>query len=327
MDTNKPLISVLIPAYNHENYIQESIQSIIEQTYKNIELIIIDDGSNDSTWQKILEMKSVCENRFTNVIFDTQQNQGTCKTLNKLINYSNGKYIYMIASDDKSKSRAIEVEYNFLSEHPDYGLCVGDNELIDSESRICYWNKKRDIVYNKSKAEFITFGDFLQKISKINFSSEQFGRYDKLYISNHIPNGYLIRRSIFEKIGLFTTEAPLEDYWLMLQLSKYYKMKYLDEILFSYRWHGRNTTVINIEKMIEMTTKTINYEEKLLETIDFLSAVPQVKEVYLNGVTEKNILIPFILYLKVRIKDNIKTKSIYLFNIKIFEYKKQRFYL
>ena len=52
----KPLVSVIIPAYNHENYIQEAIKSIIAQTYKNIELIILDDGSKDSTWQKIQEL-------------------------------------------------------------------------------------------------------------------------------------------------------------------------------------------------------------------------------------------------------------------------------
>lgn len=50
---SNPLISVIIPAYNHENYVQECINSIIEQTYKNIELIIVDDGSKDSTWNKI----------------------------------------------------------------------------------------------------------------------------------------------------------------------------------------------------------------------------------------------------------------------------------
>ena len=57
---NKSLVSVLIPAYDHEKYVQETIKSIINQTYQNIELIIVDDGSKDSTWQKIQEMREEC---------------------------------------------------------------------------------------------------------------------------------------------------------------------------------------------------------------------------------------------------------------------------
>ena len=56
---NKALISILIPAYNHEKYIQETIQSIIQQSYQNLELIIINDGSNDTTWEKINAMREL----------------------------------------------------------------------------------------------------------------------------------------------------------------------------------------------------------------------------------------------------------------------------
>ena len=87
------------------------------------------------------------------------------------------------------------------------------------------------------------------------FTSKLFGTYESIYCNNYIPNGYLIRKSIFEKTGLFTTEAPLEDYYLMLQISKYSKMKYLNEILFSYRMHNTNT-IKNNKKMEMITLKT-----------------------------------------------------------------------
>lgn len=316
------LISVIIPAYNHEKYVRETIQSIVNQTYQNLELIIVDDGSKDSTWQKIQGMKQVCESRFSRVIFDTQENQGSCKTLNKLISLAQGEYIYITASDDVAKSNAIEKEYNFLSKHSDYALCVGDNEFIDDNSNICYWDKKQNNVYNKSQAKHLTFGKCLQKVNKFSFLSDKFGRYDKLYFINHIPNGYLIRKSIFEKIGKFTPEAPLEDYWLMLQISKYSKMKYIDEILFSYRWHSNNTAK-KIEKMDFMTKKTQIYEDKLLETLDFNTVLPIVKQVYEKGVCYKKKGIPFLFEILKCKKKQEKIKIIKLFNKKIYSSKEK----
>lgn len=263
MSGNNSLVSVIIPAYNHEKYVQETIESIINQTYQNLELIIIDDGSKDSTWQKIQEMKQRCEHRFSRVIFETKQNEGTCKTLNRLINLSSGEYIYLIASDDIAKDYAIEKEVEFLSNNKDYALVVGDNEIIDGEGNRCYWDENYNNIYDKSKAKYLTFGDKLKTGRDFDFTSEEFGMYHTLYNGNYIPNGYLIRKSIFEKTGLFTTNAPLEDYWLMLQISKYAKMKYLDEILFSYRWHDNNS-IKNCEVALANDKKNREYEEIIL---------------------------------------------------------------
>ena len=260
MSGNNPLVSVIIPAYNHEKYVQETIKSIINQTYQNIELIIVDDGSKDNTWQKIQEMREECEKRFSRVVFETKQNEGTCKTLNRLINLTNGEYIYLIASDDISKPYAIEKEIEFLSNNTDYALVVGENEIIDKEGKKCYWDINRNTIYDIKKAYYTGLGDFLSKFRKFNFNSDRFGLYEELYLNeNHVPNGYLIRKSIFKKTGLFTTKAPLEDYWLMLQISKYAKLKYLDEILFSYRWHDTNTMLCG-PTIATYTSTTKDYE-------------------------------------------------------------------
>ena len=113
------LVSVLIPAYNHEKYVQETIQSIINQTYQNIELIIIDDGSKDSTWNKINEKKELCEKRFSNTIFITRKNKGACETENELFSKANGEFVFLIASDDKAEPNAIKKLLAFLSKNPD----------------------------------------------------------------------------------------------------------------------------------------------------------------------------------------------------------------
>ncbi len=264
----KALVSVIIPAYNHENYIQLTIDSIIAQTYENIELIIIDDGSKDLTFTKIQEKQIECEQRFVNTIFETKTNSGTCETLNLLLQKAKGKYIYLIASDDLAKKDAILKEVDFLENNPNYSLCVGDNEFVDENNIQCFWDKETKSIYDKDKALYKSFGEFLQIHRKdVNFNSEEFGSYASLFINNYIPNGYLIRKTIFDKIGFFTKEAPLEDYWLMLQVSKHAKIKYLDEILFSYRWHSTNTAK-NTEKMLLLTQKTKEYEVKLLKSLN-----------------------------------------------------------
>ncbi len=266
MFNNSPLVSVIIPAYNHEKYVQETVKSIINQTYKNIELIIIDDGSTDNTWHKIQEIKEECEKRFKRVFFETKENEGTCKTLTKLISLTQGEFVYLIASDDRAKPKAIEKEVAFLKKNKKYALVVGNNELIDSEGKKCYWDKEQNNVYDEKEARYKTFVDKLQEAIGFNFTEKQFGTYLTLRKGNYIPNGYLMRKSITDKFMPFTTKAPLEDYYMMMQIAKYAKIKYLDEILFSYRWHDTNT-IKNTEKAIKNETKTREYEEEILSNI------------------------------------------------------------
>ncbi len=147
MLNNHPLVSVCIPAYNHEKYIVDCLNSVVAQTYDNIELVIIDDGSRDSTKQKILDMMPKLESRFVRVFFDSQTNMGTCRTINRLYEKARGKYIYHIASDDMSKPNAISTLIEFMESHPDYALAVGDNEIIDADGKRAYWDAVRNNVY------------------------------------------------------------------------------------------------------------------------------------------------------------------------------------
>lgn len=281
MSTNSlPLVSVCIPAYNHEKYIADCIKSIINQTYKNIELIVIDDGSCDCTFKNMQDLESLCSKRFVNVIFQTKQNEGTCKTMNKLYSLAHGKYIFQMASDDVSKSETIDTLVDFLENHLDYALAVGDNDIIDGDGQLVYWDENRNNVRSVRKAKYKTFGAFLRAHHpNIDFNSNEFGTYSTLFYGNYIPNGYLIRRDILKKTGPFTTDAPLEDWWFMMQVSKYAKIKYINRVLFSYRWHGANT-VTNTIKMQEINNKTATYEWDLLRHTHFDGMIPDVKKTY-----------------------------------------------
>ncbi len=310
------LVSVLIPAYNHENYIQETIESIINQTYSNIELIILDDGSKDKTWEKILELKQKCEKHFVKIYFETKQNEGTCLTLNKLLELSSGEFVYIIASDDLAKPQAIEKEVKFLQDNPDYALVVGDNEYVDSNGKQIFRTQKA-FTSNIKNAKYKTVKDFLSSKLKIDFLSDDFGSYKTLYKENYIPNGYLIRKNIFDTIGNFTKNAPLEDFWLMLQISKYKKMKFIDEILFSYRIHDTNT-IGNNARMSELTTQTRNYEQELLGQYLANHKNEELLKIYNEGVCYHKTGIPNILMLYKYQKINTRTVKVELFNKTIY---------
>lgn len=321
-NAQNPLVSVLIGAYNHQNYVAATLASIIDQTYENIELIVMDDGSTDATWQKIEQMRPLCEKRFKRVVFQTKKNEGSCVTVNKLLDLALGEYVYLIASDDLAKPSAIEKEINFLIQNPEYAMVTGDDEFIDSDGKVCYWDKNRNIIYDKNKAFSKTYKEHLQRVCRIDFNSDDFGSYDKLYIANHVPNGYMLCKSIFKKIGQFTKDAPLEDYWLMLQVSKYAKIKFLDEVLFSYRWHATNT-IKKKNLIIAYMQKNKDYENKLLDNINDKEVLPAVLKIK-YAVLEKIIGVPYIATIETKYLRLIKqTRTIKILNVPIFKWQRK----
>lgn len=306
-----PLVSVLISSYNHENYVQETLKSIISQTYKEIELIVIDDGSTDSTFEKVLEMESICKERFVNFCIKKQKNKGIGATCNELIKLSHGKYLYYIASDDLAKPTAIEEEVSFLEKNKDYALVVGNNEIIDKNGIVSYWDKERNITYNENNACYKTFADFL----KIKQLGKNFGSYLYLYRGNHIPNGYLVRKSIYEKTGLNNENAPLEDWFMNLQIAKYSKIKYLDKVLFSYRWH-QNNTIKQSEKIQSLYDLTFQYENTLLSKTDFKCVNKEVLNCFLFGkLTKRLILIYKIIEIRRYRKNTVKMWVLHFWRI------------
>ena len=255
------LVSVLIPAYNHGRYVQQTIRSIIKQTWQRLELIIIDDGSTDETWKKILDLRKECEARFTRVIMQTQKNKGTCITLNRLFSLAEGDYVFLIASDDIAFPEIIATELAVLENNPNYVLVVVDNDFIYAEGQHCFWDIEQHCTLDKNRAVFLTFGQAIADGQPFALDSDEFGRYRNIEYINHVPNGYLIRASVLKRIARFTPKAPLEDYWLMLQLSKFGLMKFLPIVLFQYRWHDRNQAS-QVTRMHKMTEQTLQYEHE-----------------------------------------------------------------
>lgn len=225
-----PLVTLRISAYNHEKYIKQAVLSLINQTYKNTEIIVIDDGSQDKT-PEILQLLAD-EYKFT---FIQQENKGLIKTLNRIIGMANGKYIAGCASDDFMPLDKIEKQVNFLESNDTFAVCGGNSVNVDNNGKPFIVNMPEDKTYR-----VIEFKDVFL--------------HDK-----SIPAGTaMIRKSVIDEVGGYSTEFPIEDQYLWLKItSKGYKIARLNTVLQYYRQHDNNISN-NISFMIENTKNCIN---------------------------------------------------------------------
>ena len=137
-EVRKPsaLVSVVIPCYNHARYVKECIKSVIDQDFKNIELIIIDDGSKDASVQVIEEMRGACEARFARFEFIHRENKGVCNTLNQALEWCQGEYYAALASDDVWLTFKLKTQVEYLETHPEVVAVFGGVTLIDEHGNI-----------------------------------------------------------------------------------------------------------------------------------------------------------------------------------------------
>ena len=145
--SNQPLVSVVITCYNHEKFVQDSIQSVIDQTYQNIELIIIDDGSKDGSVEKIKEMLPACQERFIRFEFRHRPNKGLSETLNEALEWCEGEYYSAIASDDMMLPEKIIIQINYMIKNKKCNALFGGYKLIDNFNFVISDQKKENKIY------------------------------------------------------------------------------------------------------------------------------------------------------------------------------------
>lgn len=145
-----PKVTVLMPAYNAEKYIETAIESILNQTYKDFEFIIVNDCSTDSTLD-IIERYAKQDKRIK--IISNKENQKIAQTLNNGLKEAKGKYIARLDADDWSYPERLEKQVNFMEENPDVVLSSGNMEICDGEL------KEEEIMeeYKKEVQEFRSF--------------------------------------------------------------------------------------------------------------------------------------------------------------------------
>lgn len=219
-----PEISIVIPAYNHENYIGPAIQSVLEQTYENFELIIVDDGSTDKTAEVI---HSYDDSRIS---YYYQENQDAFNTINRGMNLAKGNYISILNSDDiyaKNRlKRLVELQQQngsqclFTDVIP---ISESGEEFRDPEFGWNVWHRKNRSFYEKA-------GDLYTGFLKGNF----------MVTTSNI----FMTRKAFEVVGNFCSLRYLHDYDFIFRMMLAFPngVEYVkDEKLLYYRIHKGNT--------------------------------------------------------------------------------------
>lgn len=128
--SSKPKISVVMAVYNGLPYLQEAVESIFNQTYKNLEFIVIDDASTDRSWNLL---KSIKDKRL--VLMQNAKNVGLAASLNKALKKAKGEFIARMDADDVSMPKRLETQFNFMMKNPDIDLCGTWVDRINSNGK------------------------------------------------------------------------------------------------------------------------------------------------------------------------------------------------
>jgi alpha-1,3-rhamnosyltransferase len=237
-----PLVSIVIPAYNHERFVKQTIKSLIDQDYPNLELIVLNDGSTDNTSQSIKELTPECLKRFKRVEIIDKNNEGLTNTLNQAVRMARGEFIFHIASDDWVEPDAISSLVNEIMQDERIALACGDADFIDENGNLSSCKKNGTNFTSFVKLHTSGRADFLPE--------RDFGSYKSLLLGNYIPIGLLVRSSIYEDVGYYPAGVMLEDLDLWLRVAKKYKIVFLNRVLAHYRIHPTNTASLYKERLL-----------------------------------------------------------------------------
>jgi glycosyltransferase involved in cell wall biosynthesis len=216
---NQPLVSVLMTAYNRENFIADAIESVLSSSYENFELIISDDCSKDRTVE-IANSYAAQDARIK--VFINTTNLGDYQNRNKAASYANGTYIKYLDSDDMMYPYTLQIMVSYMEQFPDagFGLCAphepGKPYPIAIEPRQAYLE------------HFFSGGHFLRA-----------------------PGSSIIRKECFDKIGGFTGKRMIGDFQLWLALGRSYKMVKVPPFLVWDREHSGQESKSDYAKLYE----------------------------------------------------------------------------
>lgn len=238
MENNQPLVTVITPSYNHVKYIEQAIESIVNQTYKNIEYFIVDDGSTDGTHELFVELKK----KYTNFTFEKhKENRGHVR-LSETVDKAKGKYVTFLSSDDWFLPEKIEKQVKLFESLPeDYG-----------------------VVYSGGLRFFMDIDEYQEprtnKLMKRGYILREL-LTEPFFIYPITP---MIKKECFDYYR-FSENFRAEGEAIYFKIAMRYKFDFIDEPLAVMRDHSDNTGK-EVERML---ADNIRYREELFNHKDF----------------------------------------------------------
>ncbi len=229
------LVSVLIPAYNHQEYIKRTLDSVLNDDFPNKEIVVIDDGSTDDTDRMIREW--IDENGdliFVN--YKSRKNRGLTKTLNELVSMAKGEFIVTLGSDDYLLEGGIRKRYEYLKKHKRKHAVFADCIVIDA---------KGDTISSSALFKF-------RHMRRERLFSDEGIR--KEFLTNFALPGpvLMIRKRFYEEYGGYDEEIYMEDLHLYLKLASKSLIGFIDEKVSAYRIHQTNMSSVKNENFIRL---------------------------------------------------------------------------
>jgi glycosyltransferase involved in cell wall biosynthesis len=257
-----PMVSTIILSYNQSRFVLETLESVKAQTYKDTQLIIVDDCSSDDSVAAI--ERWLHENRIDCTFIRHKKNEGICKSLNDALAVSRAKYVSMVASDDVWLPDKIEQQVEMMESQQDHvGILYSDAFQIDEQGRPL----PEMFIAAHRKLPEMPQGQIL----------------DQLLEGNFIPGmTTLIRRSCYDVVGLYDETLPWEDWDMWLRLARHYSFLYSPAPSARYRRHEKSLSNSNRAVMFKGSIRILlkhfnqghlneDQESKLIETLLWLS--------------------------------------------------------
>lgn len=234
-----PLVSILIPAFNHERFVQRCLDSVLEDAYPAKELIIIDDGSTDATGERIADWVATHCMELP-IEYVRRENRGIAATLNELVARASGEFLRPGASDDYLLPGGLDAQVRYLLAHPGKGAVIGDSVVVDQDD-----NKLHD-----------------SGMCGLHGANKDLYRSDdgirRAIISQWAIGGpvALIRKDALDTVDRWSEGLRIEDWDLFLRLAARDALGFIDVRVCAYRLHGGN-----LSKTRHAATRVVNLDE------------------------------------------------------------------
>ena len=222
----KQKVTVLMAAYNGARYLKDAIDSILNQTFKDFEILIIDDGSTDQSAEIVQSYKDPRIRFLRN-----EQNMGIVVTRNRGIKEMRGEYLAILDCDDVSPPKRLEKEFNFLKKNPSFGLVGGKTRFIDQNGL--------------STGVILNYDSLPERLPAM------------LLFTNCFSNSaVMIRTSALPPDG-YRDFGGASDYDLMTRIAKKWRLKNLPQTMLKYRTHDKNMTLVSGQQQNEQSIQIV----------------------------------------------------------------------